>query len=583
MIARGARRDRALPAAPREHRRRRRHARALVRGARRADRGRRRRRAARRLPRLLPPARLGLRHPHGRRRSTRCSTTATRVVGLDRLGSLHLNDSQTPLGSNRDRHADVGEGELGEDGLRGVPVRAALRRPAVRPRDARAGQARADAEQIAAARAGCARAAAARPSAATRGLNGGHAATWSTSSGRPDRGLHAISATPRPRSSGRARGRSRYAYRLGERTRSAGTPQLTAATDARAAAPAPALRRRRGVASRPAAPPARGCARARRAGSASARRGSRSPSRSVRGPRGGVRSRARPRSRRGGCSSTCLSSSITDAGSARGVEPQRAAAAAPTGARAARGLARRLDLLGRRLEALDRPGRSSARPCRVLVVDAAAHEHDRVDRRARPRTPRAPCRRRASRPSPRGRRAWRTSSGRPSSCGSSSPAVMMPPTVTQSPSRCSASSRERAVDRRAQRLAHLLERVRGDEQADRLLLDREQLGLVELLGRDRRVAGAANAAAAAPPPSPPHRRGRRSSPGRSARPAGPSARRPAPARARASMPLRVAPVEPNAPHLISASIAFLLTARGVDARAEVPERRRTGRPPRAPP
>ena len=37
-------------------------------------------------------------------------------VGLERVGSLHLNDSQTPLGSNRDRHANVGEGELGEDG-----------------------------------------------------------------------------------------------------------------------------------------------------------------------------------------------------------------------------------------------------------------------------------------------------------------------------------------------------------------------------------------------------------------------------------------------------------------------------------
>jgi deoxyribonuclease-4 len=37
-------------------------------------------------------------------------------VGLERLGSLHLNDSQTALGSNRDRHANVGEGELGEDG-----------------------------------------------------------------------------------------------------------------------------------------------------------------------------------------------------------------------------------------------------------------------------------------------------------------------------------------------------------------------------------------------------------------------------------------------------------------------------------
>ena len=38
------------------------------------------------------------------------------AVGLDRLGSLHLNDSQTPLGSNVDRHANVGEGELGEEG-----------------------------------------------------------------------------------------------------------------------------------------------------------------------------------------------------------------------------------------------------------------------------------------------------------------------------------------------------------------------------------------------------------------------------------------------------------------------------------
>jgi deoxyribonuclease-4 len=38
------------------------------------------------------------------------------VVGLERLGSLHFNDSQGGLGSNRDRHADVGQGELGEDG-----------------------------------------------------------------------------------------------------------------------------------------------------------------------------------------------------------------------------------------------------------------------------------------------------------------------------------------------------------------------------------------------------------------------------------------------------------------------------------
>ena len=39
-----------------------------------------------------------------------------KLVGKKRLGSLHLNDSQTPLGSNRDRHANIGKGELGEDG-----------------------------------------------------------------------------------------------------------------------------------------------------------------------------------------------------------------------------------------------------------------------------------------------------------------------------------------------------------------------------------------------------------------------------------------------------------------------------------
>lgn len=38
-------------------------------------------------------------------------------VGRDRLGSLHVNDSVTPLGSNRDRHAPLGDGEIGEEGI----------------------------------------------------------------------------------------------------------------------------------------------------------------------------------------------------------------------------------------------------------------------------------------------------------------------------------------------------------------------------------------------------------------------------------------------------------------------------------
>jgi deoxyribonuclease-4 len=40
----------------------------------------------------------------------------SRKLGRDRVRSLHLNDSQAPLGSNRDRHANVGEGKLGPQG-----------------------------------------------------------------------------------------------------------------------------------------------------------------------------------------------------------------------------------------------------------------------------------------------------------------------------------------------------------------------------------------------------------------------------------------------------------------------------------
>lgn len=40
-----------------------------------------------------------------------------RVVGCEKLGALHVNDSMTPLGSNRDRHANLGDGEIGVEGM----------------------------------------------------------------------------------------------------------------------------------------------------------------------------------------------------------------------------------------------------------------------------------------------------------------------------------------------------------------------------------------------------------------------------------------------------------------------------------
>ncbi len=40
------------------------------------------------------------------------------AIGLERLVMVHLNDSKTALGSNRDRHENIGEGEIGREGIR---------------------------------------------------------------------------------------------------------------------------------------------------------------------------------------------------------------------------------------------------------------------------------------------------------------------------------------------------------------------------------------------------------------------------------------------------------------------------------
>lgn len=41
-------------------------------------------------------------------------TEFDRVIGLERLKAVHINDSMNPLGSHKDRHARIGEGYLGE-------------------------------------------------------------------------------------------------------------------------------------------------------------------------------------------------------------------------------------------------------------------------------------------------------------------------------------------------------------------------------------------------------------------------------------------------------------------------------------
>lgn len=41
-----------------------------------------------------------------------------RTIGLDKLKVIHLNDSKNPLGSNKDRHDHIGDGEIGLEGFR---------------------------------------------------------------------------------------------------------------------------------------------------------------------------------------------------------------------------------------------------------------------------------------------------------------------------------------------------------------------------------------------------------------------------------------------------------------------------------
>ncbi len=44
-------------------------------------------------------------------------TEFDRVIGLDRLRAVHVNDSMNPLGAHKDRHARIGEGYLGAEAL----------------------------------------------------------------------------------------------------------------------------------------------------------------------------------------------------------------------------------------------------------------------------------------------------------------------------------------------------------------------------------------------------------------------------------------------------------------------------------
>lgn len=54
-------------------------------------------------------------------------TEFDRVIGLERLRAIHLNDSKNPLGARKDRHACIGAGEIGIEAMERVVNHPALR------------------------------------------------------------------------------------------------------------------------------------------------------------------------------------------------------------------------------------------------------------------------------------------------------------------------------------------------------------------------------------------------------------------------------------------------------------------------
>ena len=50
-----------------------------------------------------------------------------RVIGIDRLGAVNINDSKNPLGAHKDRHEVIGGGHLGTEAFERIINHEALR------------------------------------------------------------------------------------------------------------------------------------------------------------------------------------------------------------------------------------------------------------------------------------------------------------------------------------------------------------------------------------------------------------------------------------------------------------------------
>ena len=54
-------------------------------------------------------------------------TQFDKVIGLDKLKAIHLNDSMNPINSHKDRHQKIGDGSLGLEAITRIINHPALR------------------------------------------------------------------------------------------------------------------------------------------------------------------------------------------------------------------------------------------------------------------------------------------------------------------------------------------------------------------------------------------------------------------------------------------------------------------------
>ena len=75
-------------------------------------------------------------------------TKFDKLIGLEHLEFIHINDAMFELGSRRDRHENIGKGKIGEEGIRNILANPTIRKLPLILETPRTGEPRLDIQDI---------------------------------------------------------------------------------------------------------------------------------------------------------------------------------------------------------------------------------------------------------------------------------------------------------------------------------------------------------------------------------------------------------------------------------------------------